>query len=50
MDGEDNEKHYFLMDDLGGPPLFLETPIYIYIKWDQVPPKLFRIWTSHSFT
>ena len=21
-------KPYFLMDDLGGPPLFLETPIY----------------------
>ncbi len=20
------------MDDLGGPPLFLETPIYIYIQ------------------
>ena len=22
------ENHYFLMDDLGGTPLFLETPIY----------------------
>ena len=27
MDGENNGKPYFLMDDLGGPPLFLETPI-----------------------
>ena len=28
MDGENNEKPYFLMDDLGGGknPLFLETP------------------------
>ena len=26
MDGENNGKPYFLMDDLGGPPLFLETP------------------------
>ena len=24
MDGENNGKPYFLMDDLGGPPLFLE--------------------------
>ena len=28
MDGENNEKPYFLMDDLG-VPLFLETPIWI---------------------
>ena len=28
MDGENNGKHYFLMDDLG-IPLFLETPIFI---------------------
>ncbi len=27
MDGENNGKPYFLMDDLG-VPLFLETPIY----------------------
>ena len=26
MDGENNGNPYFLMDDLGGPPLFLETP------------------------
>ena len=31
MDGENNGKPYEQMDDLGGPPLFLETPIYIYI-------------------
>ena len=30
MDGENKGKPYFLMDDLEGPPLFLETP-YIYI-------------------
>ena len=28
MDGENNGKPYVEMDDLGGPPLFLETPIY----------------------
>ena len=28
MDGENKGKPYFLMDDLGGPLLFLETPIY----------------------
>ncbi len=29
MDGENHEKPYFLMDDLGGKqPLFLETPIW----------------------
>ncbi len=27
MDGENNGKRYEQMDDLGGPPLFLETPI-----------------------
>ena len=27
MDGENNGKAYEQMDDLGGPPLFLETPI-----------------------
>ena len=26
MDGENNGNPYYLMDDLGGPPLFLETP------------------------
>ena len=30
MDGENNGKPYEQMDDLG-VPLFLETPIYIYI-------------------
>ena len=28
MDGENNGKPYEQMDDLGGNPLFLETPIY----------------------
>ena len=28
MDGENNGKPYFLMDDLGVPP-FQETPIYV---------------------
>ncbi len=28
MDGENNGKPYEQMDDLGGPPLFLETSIY----------------------
>ena len=37
MDGENNGKPYFLMDDLG-VPLFLETPLYsLGISWD--PPK-----------
>ena len=35
MDGENNGKPYFLMDDLGGKvPLFSETSIYIW--FDQV--------------
>ncbi len=25
------------MDDLGGPPIFLETPIYIYIYTSRLP-------------
>ena len=29
MDGENNGKPYEQMDDLGGPPLFLETPTMI---------------------
>ena len=29
MDGENNGKAYFLMDDLGVFPLFLETPISV---------------------
>ena len=29
MDGENNGKPYEQMDDLGGPPLFLETPIRV---------------------
>ncbi len=35
MDGENKGKPYEQMDDLGGPPLFLETPIYT-----QKHPKL----------
>ena len=34
LDGENNGKPYFLMDDLG-VPLFLETP-----KWDNVPKRM----------
>ena len=34
MDGENNGKPYFLMDDLGVFPLFLETPI----SANQKPP------------
>ena len=34
MDGENNGKPYFLMGDLGGKPLFLETPIYLDFPWD----------------
>ncbi len=30
MDGENNGKPYEQMDDLGGPPLFLETPVWIF--------------------
>ena len=29
MDGENNGKPYEQMDDLGGFPLFLETPIFL---------------------
>ena len=32
MDGFCHGKHYFLMDDLG-VPLFLETPMYIWLKF-----------------
>ena len=32
MDGENNGKPYEQMDDLGGPPLFLETPISLHIS------------------
>ena len=32
MDGENNGKHYFLIDDLGGFPIFLETPMYQAFK------------------
>ena len=28
MDGENHGKPYEQMDDLGGPPLFWETPVY----------------------
>ena len=31
MDGENNGEPYLNSMDLGGPPLLLETPIYIYI-------------------
>ena len=39
MDGLFHGKPYFLMDDLGGPPLFLETPI-CQMDWqnDPTPP------------
>ena len=30
MDGENNGKPYEQMDDLGGFPIFLETPIYVH--------------------
>ena len=33
MDGENNGKPYEQMDDLGVPPLFLETPIYLPTFW-----------------
>ncbi len=37
MDGENNGKPYFLVDDLGeGPPLFLETPnmsLFLDLFW-----------------
>ena len=39
MDGENNGKPYEQMDDLGGPPLYLETPIYLLIS---PPTCLFR--------
>ena len=32
MDGENNGKPYEQMDDLGGPPLFLETSISLFRK------------------
>ena len=32
MDGENNGKSYEQMDDLGGPPLFLETPMHFQGK------------------
>ena len=32
MDGENNEKPYFLMDDLGENPLFSETSISFYAR------------------
>ncbi len=31
MDGENNGKPYFLMDDLGGFPIFLETTKWIWV-------------------
>ena len=34
------------MDDLVGPPLFLETPIYIYIKSS---PKKRVLWNPQGF-
>ena len=48
MDGEKNGKPYEQLDDLGGPPLFLETPILNYttqlpymviffINWNKDP-------------
>ena len=44
MDGENNEKPYFLMDDLGGFPLFLETPIYVY--WSSLTSSILH-WISN---
>ena len=32
MDGLFHGKPYFQMDDLGGGPIFLETPAYKYLK------------------
>ena len=32
MDGENNGKPYEQMDDLGGTPLFLETPICLLVQ------------------
>ena len=52
----DSGKPYLLMDDLGGPPLFLETPIctllmctianYFIIKSNELPMALpfHKIW------
>ena len=37
MDGENNGKPYEQMDDLGGFPIFLETPIY---KWSVEPSEI----------
>ena len=39
MDGEHNGKPYEQMDDLEGFPIFLETPIYIYIITPFEPRK-----------
>ena len=37
MDGENNGKPYFLMDDLGGNPPFEETSIYTMVdKYDAM--------------
>ena len=43
MDGENNGKPYFPMDDLGWKhPLFLETSIY---KWDSlIPYPMGKVW------
>ncbi len=41
MDGENNGRPYEQMDDLGGPPLFLETHIWqkhILFKLNHVSP------------
>ena len=44
MDGENHGKPYFLMDDLGGNPLFLETPIQRY----KSQPSKFPIQTTFA--
>ena len=59
MDGENNGKPYFFMDDLG-IPLFLETPICITFRWrlssstpeKTTPSKLPResSWLIHGYS
>ncbi len=37
MDGENHGKPYEQMDDLGGFPIFLETPIYLHLQSGDFP-------------
>ena len=48
MDGKNNGKPYFLMDDLG-VPLFLETPIWIWFYVDQFKQKRSLVFTNKVF-